>query len=257
MNPYIWRQNFTATFTDQEKTVRGKLAFKTKDISWLETSAPVILPISIHSNFHEGIQGDFKMNAFISTIKRHVKGRITILLTEKAHIKTFSLKYSNNFEKAFEECLKSANMLVQRYEPLFENCNVVYWHSYICQDPYFKKFVDRLESLYSTDLIFRKLLHEDAEISYEGESRRSGTTFINKSLFIEKAVEDLIEQCACLLVLVNKGYKFQFYPGKPCASTEYVNRIFVPKDNRISWIDVFLTIEKKTIIPHNLSAVEV
>ncbi|CCB86695.1 putative uncharacterized protein [Parachlamydia acanthamoebae UV-7] len=250
MNSYIWRQNFTATFTDQEKTVRGKLAFKTKDITWLETSAPVILPISIHSNFHEGFQGDFKMNAFISTIKKHVKGKITVLLTEKAHVKTLSLKYSNNFERAFEECLKSAHMLAQRYESIFENCNVVYWHSYICQDPYFKKIVELLEDLYSSDLNFQKLLHEDAEISYENLHHRE--SYMNKSLYIEKCIEDLIEQCACLLVLVNKGYKFQFYPGKPCLSTEYVNRIFVPKDNRISWIDVFLSIEKKTITPHNL-----
>lgn len=71
--------------------------------------------------------------------------------------------------------------------------------------------------------------------------------FSNKELFIEKAIEDLLEQCASLLVLSNKGYRFQFYPGKPYASIEYVNRVFIPKDNQIFWIDVFLTIEKKTI----------
>lgn len=60
-------------------------------------------------------------------------------------------------------------------------------------------------------------------------------------------IEDILEQCACLFVLAHKGYQFQFYPGSPYSSVEYVNCYSL--DQRISWINVFLTIEKKTISP--------
>lgn len=248
MNIYLWRKNFTAVFSDPEKITRGKLAFKTKQMHWLDTEAPVIVPISVHSVFHDEVSGDLKMNAFISTIKNHVKGMVTILLTDRAHIQTVSLKYQNDSEKAFHNCLRSAQGLENRYSQYFQGCNVVYWHSYICKDECYSSCMKLLREMQISDEAFRNCLYCDAESSYNSER---SLEFANKDLYIQKAVEDLLEQCACLLVIANKGYRFQFYPGKPSASTEYVNETLISVDQKISWIDVFLTIEKKTVLFQN------
>lgn len=245
MSLYNWRKNYTATYSNQNQIIRGKLAFKTKSTQWIETETPVIVLVSVHSAFHDEISGDLKMNALMSTIKNYVKGKITILLSDKAHIQTLSLNYQNNVHKAFEICLNSAHTLKQRYQEYFENCNVVYWHSYICQDNNYILAQNLLKELYQTDLIFRDLLVNDAEATYNNDRMK---LFSDKMIFIEKTIEDLLEQCACILILVNKGYRFQFYHGSPYASIEYVNRLFFTEDKQICWIDVFLTIEKKTVV---------
>lgn len=249
MSLYIWRKNFTATYSNQKQIIRGKLAFKTKNIQWLETETPVIVLVSIHSAFHEEINGDLKMNALISTIKSNVKGKITVLLSDRAHIHTLSLNYQNNENKAFEDCLNSAHTLKHRYNNYFENCNVVYWHSYICQDNKYTLALSLLKDLYQTDSIFRDHLRNDAESTCNDNRMK---LFSDKILYIEKAIEDLLEQCACILILVNKGYRFQFYHGSPYKSIEYVNRFFFPDDKQICWIDIFLSIEKKTVNPHDI-----
>ena len=96
------------------------------------------------------------------------------------------------------------------------------------------------------DPVFRKHLHADAEATYIADRVHE---FSDKEVYINKTIEDLLEQCVCVLVLASKGYRFQFYPGRSYVSTEYVNNTFVPSGMQISNIDVFISIEKKTIIP--------
>jgi hypothetical protein len=244
MNIYNLRKNFSATYSHNDMTIRGKLAFKTKETNWLDTEAPVIVPISIQSSFHEGMAGYLKMNAFISTIKAHVKGNITILFTEKAHLNVASLRFQNNYQRTFDECLHQAYEVADRFKVFFEGCNIVYWHKYIGHDPSYSFFYDKIIKIYQTDSVFQSHLSADAEITYTSER---ASEFIDKFLFISKAIEDLLEQCICVLVMANKGYRFQFYPGSQFASVEYVNRMFVDIEKKLSFIDVFLTIEKKTI----------
>jgi hypothetical protein len=243
MKIYAWRKNFTAILSDQNQIIRGKLAFKTKETHWLSTEAPVIVLVSIHSEFHEAINGDLKMNALLSIIKSHVKGKIAVLLSDSAHIQTTSLHFQGNLDQTYEECLKEAQKLSERYAPYFNDCKVVYWHSYINQDPEFNVFKNLLKQLFQADSVFREHVQNDAIATYTTTRMQM---FSNKTLFIEKAIEDILDQCVCLLVLSRKGYRYKFYPGNPNVSMEYVNRIFLPKEEQISWIDVFLTIEKKS-----------
>lgn len=245
MNKYHWRKNFTAVYSHQEKKIRGKLAVKTRELHWLETCSPVVILVSIHSLFHEEIGGDLKMNALLSIIKSHVKGNVTVLFSDRAHLQTISLNYQENLDLALEECLKDAKRLSCRYQPYFEDCKVVYWHSYITQDKHFSFSLNFIKDAYQADLSFKNLIDLDAESTYTNERREK---YSNKKLFIAKAREDLLEQCASLLVLSYKGYRFQFYPGKPYSSVEYVNNYFIPENRRVSWIDVFLTMEKKIIM---------
>jgi hypothetical protein len=243
MNKYFFRKNFTALFNDQKQIVRGKLAFKTKETHWLRTEHPVVVSISIHSGFHKMIDGDLKMSALMSIIKDCTEGDITVLLCDKAHLNTLSLKYQNNPDMALQECLDHASILRQRYQDCFESCNVAFWHSYICHDNNYEHAQRIVKEIYQKDLNFREYVHQDAEASYTPERK---IEFDIKEHFINMASEDILEQCACLLVLNAKGYRFVFYPGGAGDSMNYFIKTMILNEKQISWISIFLSIEKKT-----------
>lgn len=245
MNTYNLRKNFTAFYSDQEKAIRGKLAFKTKELHWLGTHAPVVILISIHSAFHQAIEGELKMNALLSTIKSHVNGKITILFADRAHLQTMSLHYSGDTCLAFEKCVLDARLLNKRYQSYLDNCQIAYWHQYVFQDTQYSSYINFLEKAYLTNKAFQDLIDCDAEGTY---TQVRSEKFLNKNLFIEMAKKDLLEQCASLFVLASKGYRFQFYPGKPYSSVDFVSRHFFCEEKRLNWVDVFLTIEKKTVL---------
>lgn len=245
MSKYKWRKNYSAIYCNNDTLIKGRLAFKTIETHWVYTSDPVIVPISIHSAFHEGEAGDLKMNAFLSIIKSHVRGKITILLSDKAHLNVACLKHQTHEQKAFEDCLNKARMITNRFKACFEPCHVVFWHSYIGEDPCYPYYQELIKRIYQTDAIFRKHLQEDAEFTYTAERANE---FPDKSLFISKTIDDLLEQCICLLVIANKNYRYQFYPGRNFSSVHYINRTLLPDNRQISYIHVFLTIEKKTKI---------
>lgn len=246
MIKYHWRNNCTALYADEEKAIRAKVAFKTQETHWIGTQDPVIVPISIHSAFHKKVEGDLKMHSFMSTLKEHIKGKITVLLCDGAHLHAGSLKYGNNLKKSLEETRKDALRLQSRYQTSFDPCNVAFWHSYIYEDKEFTPSSHKIKELYTTDSDFRKHLQEDAEKSYTPERSQ---IFSNETQFIDLTIQDILEQCICVLTLAKKGYRFQFYPGLSYASIEYVNQILIPQEKRIQWIPVFLSIEKKTTIP--------
>lgn len=246
MNIYAWRKNFSATVSSKERILQGKLAFKTKETHWLDTHHPVVVMISVYSAFHEEGTGELKMNALVSVIRNSVKGKVTLLFCDRAHVQTRSLLHQNNLELAFEESLHSSNKLVNRYQSYFNGCSTAFWHSYICQDKKFKTAEALVRDLYQNNHIFRDCVNHDAKAACTNERMEY---FLDRTCFIEKSIEDILEQCAGLVVLAEKGVRFQFYPGNPCASTEYLNRMILTPEKRISWVNVFLTIEKKKTIP--------
>ncbi len=190
----------------------GKIAFKTKQINWEGTNSPVVIPISIHSKFHQGVVGALKMQALISTIKENVRGEITLLLTERAHAN------ENQFD-----ALQDAYALTDFFQECFQNCKITYWHSYINADMHYKECYQKVLDLYHTDATFQSFIHKEGKNS--------------------SARADLIEQSTALLVLKKKGYCFQFYPGKQYEAIEYLNEL----ENPIDLIHVFLSIEKKQL----------
>lgn len=223
------------TYQDQKKHIHGKLAFKTRDACWLDTDEPIIVVVSINSSFHEKIWGDFKMNALLTTIKQHVRGKITALFAESAHVHANSL-----WNETFEECLQASHRLQERYASYLENWKIVDWHSYVCRDISYQSSLALLKSLMRENRCFDAMLRKDAEGSYTDERKQK---IPDKALFIAKTVDDILEQCAGIMVMANKGYRYLFYPGKSYASVEWIRNSFVLN---ISWIDVFLTIEKKS-----------
>jgi hypothetical protein len=216
MSLYSFRNNHFI----EEENIRAKLVFKTKEVDWLATKEPAVILISIHSAFHAAVDGRLKMDAFVSTIKNRVKGPLILLFADIAHAKTMSLC------QPLEKCLQDAEALSAAF-PCFEGCTIKYWHSYIGQDESYKDALKMVRLKYEQDSSFRESLHADAV--------KSGD---DSEPFIKMAIEDIIEQCAALLVLSNKGYRYLFYPGHPYSSYCYL-------ENDLSWIHVFLAIERK------------
>lgn len=239
MNKYKLRRNYVSNYSNNEEIVRGKLAFKTVETEWLNTDCPVIVLISIHSSFHQGSAGYLKMDALLSTIKNNIKGKIVVLLADTAHLHTSSLDFCGNTELAFNQCKKDADDLLERFKSLFENHEVVYWHAYISSDPVFRDRLSLVKKRYESDAQFQELIIQDAENTYTPGRENK---YPHRALFVEKAVEDILEQCASMYVLINKGYRFLFYPGAPYNSVAAIETA----DKPLSWINVFLTIEKKT-----------
>ncbi len=226
MKKYSWRNRVTASSSN----VQAKLAVKTEHTNWLETKEPVVVPISINSKFHNPITGDLKMEALLSSIKSSVKGPITILFTEKAHLLTeANTTFTGNKELAREDLFSKAAALKNRYERHFEGCKVVFWEEYISQDTSYEPSYAFVEKLYKEDILFKEQIFKDLAAPDES------------------GIYDLLEQCTCQLVLASKGYRFQFYPGSPYASTEYVSGLLSPL-KRTVWITVFLSIERKKLM---------
>lgn len=243
MKKYNWRKNFTCFGFKNNQKIKGKLAIKTKETHWQDTEEPIVIPLSIHSNFHSDIDGSFKMQALTSTIQEHVKGKKTILLTEMAHLNVFSLQFHGDRQTALAKSLSDANKLLERFQNTFSGYKLVFWHEYIRNDPSYPLFQEKVLQLYQMDDVFRELLFEDAESTYTPDR---AAKFSKKSLFIEKTVEDLIEQCIGALVLANKAYKYSFYPGPSFKAVEYVNKTLLEKNRRLEMINLFITIEKKS-----------
>lgn len=243
MNKYKLRKNYVSNYFNNEEIIRGKLAFKTEETLWVDTDESSIVLISIHSLFHSGSGGYLKLDAFLSTIKNNVKGKLVSLLADTAHLHTLSLDFCGNISLAFNQCMKDSDDFLDKFRVLFEKYEVVYWHSFICSDPTYKDMLSLVKRHYETDSQFQKLIIADAENTYTSEREKK---YHNRTLFIEKGIEDILEQCASILVLVNKGYRFIFYPGAPYNSVADVSTVYIPKDKHLSWINVCLTIEKKT-----------
>lgn len=234
----------TALVPHQERLIRGKLAFKTQQTHWVNTEEPVIILVSMDSVFHNPIEGDLKMHALLKTIKQHVKGKITVLLSDQAHVEVLSLKNENNMRRARKESLQCAERHFKRYRAYFMGCNIEYESSYIQKDRSFTHKLKLVQDLYRIDPSFRDYVGKDALASYTSPCAEE---YSNQQLFIEKAINDILGQCACLLVLAHKGYRFLFYPGPSNESMEYINRVAIPHYKQVSWVDVFLSIEKKTV----------
>lgn len=239
---YILRRNHTSIIYNKEEMIRGKLAFKTKTDNWLNTESPVVILVSIDSAFHKPIDGDLKMNALIATISSHVQDKITVLMADYAHFQTTILDYHDE-TAAFEACLKQNKELVSRYQTCFLSSSLSYWHSYICSDANYHSFLNTVKELYVKNSNFRDYLQADVENTYTEKRKQK---YKDVEAYRRKAVEDIFEQCVCLLVLAEKGYRFLFYPGPPLASTEYMIRHLLSPNKQIKWVDVFLSIEKKT-----------
>lgn len=238
---YLLRKNIKAEYQNNDYVINGKVAFKTNITNWEKTLEPVICLVSVDSAFNNGIDGELKMNAITSIIKRNVNGKVAVLIADTAHHNVQLLKNPNRTKN---DCLYEAFELFVRYSSYFEGCDLLFWSTSICQNSQFSNTQNILREMYETNQEFRKCLIVDAEKSY---TEKRCVEYPDKKLFIEKTILDMIDMCACMNILASLGYKYIFYPGAPNSSTEWLSRMR-PLSQRLEWIDVFLSIEKKNVM---------
>jgi len=235
---YSFRKNYKGTCEIEGERLTGHLAFKTREVSWLSTHSPVVVLVSVNSTFHEGAEGFLKMEAFLSTIKSCVAGKICILIADTAHLAAQTLLCG------VDHCLHAGEKLVLRYQSLFTNCELLYWHA-LCEGDDYAQGRSAILSLIQSDERIRDLLHADAESTY---TEKRALECPDKVKFIQATLTDLVDQCIVLQLLSQRGYRTLFYPGAPYQTTEYLYSI---GQDQLQWIDVFLTIEKKTRVCFN------
>jgi hypothetical protein len=238
-NKYLFRKNYKGICEIEGERLSGHLAFKTQNDAWLNTTSPVVVLISVHSAFHNGAEGFLKMEAFLSTIKNCVLGKICLLIADTAHHQAQTLRDGIS---AWEDCLQSGKALVERYSSLFAECEIFYWHT-LCHDEAYAQIRSEILLLIDSDENLQDYLRADADITY---TDKRALEFRDKGRFIEATLADLVDQCVVMQLLSQKGYRHLFYPGAPCQATEYLHKML---HNQLRWIDVFLTIEKKTKLP--------
>lgn len=239
MSLYAWQKQIKLNCSNK-KNIK-KIMFKTQSAQWVETESPIIIPFSIHSKFHDGEMGEHKVRSLITTIKEHTKAPITILLTEEAHVQVLSLSYESDIQKASAECFIDAKTLANQFKHFFEGCDVQFWCTMISNDPEYQHYKTKIRHIYETDTQFQQLLYSDAQSTYSAEREQQ---FPNKEEFIQKSIEDLLEQAIYLFIMSKRGFRFEFYPGKPFSSSEYINRTFLPAETQLLRITVCLTTQK-------------
>lgn len=234
---YLLRKNFKAVYSQPEQTIVGHLAFKTKDDLWLDTPFPTLVLISVQSAFHEGREGFLKMEAFLSIIRESVQGIVTVLIADTAHLQACRLLEG---EGALSRCLMAADQLVLCYKDYFSGCDLLYWHTLQKEGDYLL-LKGQISALARSDDQFNALLLEDAQSTW---TKTRETQYGDRLQFIENTVADLIDQCTCLQLLARRGYRYLFYPGAPYKAGLYLDALL---PFHLNWVDVFLTIEKKSI----------
>lgn len=170
------------------------------------------------------------MRAFLEALKGEIGSQLVVLISDGAHeeVMGFAMR---------EQARRDAFVLIDRFEDVFEGCQVVLWNDYIRGAEGYLDAKGEVTKLYEEDREFRKLVIEDAQLSYTDERRDE---FPDEQEYLQRAALDLLEQCAAYEVLVKQGVAYQFYPGHQHACIHYLNR-----NKRISLVHVFVSIEKK------------
>lgn len=213
-----------------------KITIKTRPASWIHSEQPIILPFSIDSYIYESDDGVLKISALLELIKNNVKDKITILLCDQAHFHTFVLKYGNDQEKALEISLQKANALKNVFQESLLGCDVAYWRDFINKNDRYSEFKNLVYGFYRSHERFKELVKTDVEKAYNEVRARE---FPNKKLYILNAELDILEQCIYLLIIANKGYKFEFYPSKRILAADFINSLL---DNSKKLIRVNVTL---------------
>lgn len=217
----------------EELNIRGKVVFKTVATDWVGTLEPIVVIVSVHSLFHREIDGELKMGAMMDTLRESVQGNVTVLIADLAHLQAQQLKGVSE-----RDLIESAHHLAHRYKEFFRGCELAFWHQMMMGDAAYRA-VEQIRRLAWSDSLFRQHLLSDALLTYQqiGE-----TGYLSQEVFVAMTQDDLIQQCASLILLSRQGYRYQFYPGLPYASVTYVYERF---ELKTEWVPVFIAIEKK------------
>ena len=170
----------------------------------------IVLAFSIHSIIYDGLDGYFKIAAWINAIKMNTKAKIIILLCEGAHLNVISLKYKNDINKALEICRNDADMIYQQFESLFSDSDVVYWQDYVKNDCHYQIYKNELNDIIEKNIFYKDIIDSDIEKTYVNKIIEE---YPDKTLYVKNAKLDLIEMMLGMKVVYERGCRSLLYPG--------------------------------------------
>ena len=194
----------------------------TRPTVWHGTSDKLILGVSNRVSDYIEIR-KLKMALTLHHITKLTEAPLTILMCEGAHVNAESLKYNNDVERAYDTELTYAKDLVTKFQPSFANHHVTYWRDLVNGDTKYQSYKNQIYMLYDSDPIFRELLVADAERTYTEQRKKE---YPCQTGYLEKTILDLLEHCIYCLIISNKGYKYEFYHGKPYPHILYLSQVY-------------------------------
>jgi len=227
----------TIVFYDKTDQTKYKAQIKTSCRHWLNTQASIILPFSIDSKIYDQREGFLKIVAFLELIKQNTKGKKTVLLCNKSHFYSLSLKYNQDVSKTLIYCNKKTKLLYERFQEYMKDFNVELWDQFLEEDRDYPFISKTVQDFYVNNPMFRSKLQENVKSTYTEERQHACP---NYDIYRQKCELDLLEQCKYLLLASKKECRFQFYPGARHSAVEYLNHQLLSTDQRLTAINVKL-----------------
>ena len=186
----------------------------------------IILPFSIHSAIHEGIDGDFKITSFLRVIKSNAKGKITILFCEAAHQHVLSLKYMGDLNVALSKCRNDAIVLLDRFKDEMKGCEVLFWEDFVNRNIFYNKFKNVVMDLLESDEMMRSLLNDEVGKTY---TTARACEYPDKLAYFNKATLDLVEMIIAVKIIYENSHKILIYPGNMPRVFSHLKSILFPE----------------------------
>lgn len=201
--------------------VKTLVKINTSNPGWQNKNLPIIVPISIHSAFHEGEQGEIKIKALFDYIHSYAKEKVMILMCEGAHLNVINIK-NDDMKCTYEICRRDAHQLVKKFNRYFNRFDITFWNEFVVQHNHYGQYKSELLDLYNNDLNFNKLVSNDAENMY---TEKLSNQYTNKKCFIDNTKKDILEMIVGCRIKFHEGYRIHIYPGKIFTSMEYIKNL--------------------------------
>jgi hypothetical protein len=186
------------------------IVVKTRPNHWVNSASNVIIPISIHSRFNDGVDGFFKLSALVNTVKARTRGKVTILLCEGAHINVLNLKFNNKLD-TWNACYRDAKNLLMRFEKLFIGCEISFWRDFVTYNKSYDVINNEILSIIDNNYLAKEYIENDVEASYTNKFIRE---YPDRQAYVINAKLDILEMLVGMKIMHEKQYKAIFYPWK-------------------------------------------
>lgn len=219
------RNRFLIRQTINSKAIEHDIRVRTTPNIWVNTTDTVVIPISIHSAFHDN-DGFCKISSLMRAVKLNAKGKVVVLFCEGAHVNVLSLKHENDVKKALRFCRRDAEQLFEKYKSEFLDCEVVYWHDFIMQDKQYDYYKNLINSLVNEDQQLKIMICNEIEDEYKG---KLVDNYPDRYSYMKMAFLDRIEMIVGEVIMYSNKCRYQLYPGKMHESMYYVRDKLCPE----------------------------
>ena len=209
--------------------------FKSRPSSWLGTTHPCVVPISIHSEFHSGKPGFEKVKLLLQTVRANTQGRRMALFCDYTHLNAKALEWGTSIAETKSRCEYDARALCNRFESVLGGFEIAYWSQLINLSPRYLEFQQNVNALNDGDSALQESFKSSAERTF---TLNRSLLCPDKNAWVNATVTDLVEHCVYLQVLSSMGYRYQLYPGKREACVEEVNHLLLKPEARLNSINV-------------------